>query len=68
MLSALAVFPEEASDPLGTDAIKWNRAFRGGNYIPFCGNVVVEKLECDNGEYIRVLSNQVPCMSVCSLG
>lgn len=61
------MFSTEASHPLETDAIKWNRAFRGGNYIPFCGNVVVEKLECDNRDYVRVLSNQIPCMPVCGL-
>jgi hypothetical protein len=60
VLTALGVFPKEAYIPLGTKAIQWNRAFRSGNLVPFCGNVIVEKLRCADGDYVRVLNNQVP--------
>jgi hypothetical protein len=60
VLTALAVFPPGAYDELGTDGIDWSRGFKGGNWVPFCGNVVVEKLECEEADYVRVLSNQMP--------
>jgi len=60
-MTALGLFSKKAHEPLGTKAIEWNRGFRGGNIIPFCGNLVIEKLNCSDGQnYIRVLNNQVP--------
>jgi acid phosphatase len=64
ILSALGLFPDRAYEPFGTDAIEWSRAFRGGNYVPFCANLIVEKLRCTDEEYVRVLNNQVPSISV----
>lgn len=60
VLTALGLFPDRAYEPLGAKAIDWYRAFRGGNHIPFCGNVVVEKLQCAHADYVRILNNQVP--------
>jgi hypothetical protein len=60
VISALGILPEAAYEPLRTDAIDWFRSFKAGDYVPFCGNLVVEKLQCQNGDYVRVLSNQVP--------
>jgi len=60
VLSALGVFPSSAYIPLGTNAIEWYRTFRGGNHVPFCGNIVVEKVHCPNGYYVRILNNQIP--------
>jgi hypothetical protein len=59
-MMALGLFPETAQKPLRTDAIKWSRTFRTGNHVPFCGNLIVEKLKCADAEYVRVLNNQVP--------
>jgi hypothetical protein len=60
VLTALGLFPNGAYKPLGAEAIEWNRAFRAGNHIPFCGNIIVEKLRCDHANYVRILNNQVP--------
>jgi hypothetical protein len=60
ILSALDVFPPGAYDDLGANGINWSREFKAGNWVPFCGNVVVEKLQCEDADYIRVLSNQMP--------
>ena len=68
VLTALGMFPKRAYEPLGTDAIEWSRAFRTGNHVPFCGNVIVEKLRCEKADYIRVLNNQVPSISVRFVG
>jgi hypothetical protein len=60
VMTALGLFPERAFKPLGTKSIEWNREFRGGNIIPFCGNLVVEKIKCSDGRYVRILNNQIP--------
>jgi hypothetical protein len=60
IMTALGLFPAAAYKPLGTDGIEWSRAFRGGNHVPFCANIVVEKLQCSDADYVRVLNNQVP--------
>ena len=60
VLTALGLFPGSAFTPLGTDAIDWYRSFRGGSHVPFCANLVVEKLRCKEADYVRVLNNQVP--------
>lgn len=63
-MTALGLFPERAFKSLGTKEIEWNRAFRGGNLVPFGGNLVIEKLNCSDGQaYVRVLNNQVPGIS-----
>lgn len=63
VLSALGVFPKSAYDELGTDGINWWRGFKGGDWVPFCANLVVEKLQCENADYVRILSNQIPGIS-----
>jgi acid phosphatase len=69
VLSALGVFPAGAEEPLGTSAIEWSRPFKAGNHVPFCANVIIEKLECGGGEYVRVLNNQVPIpLEGCGIG
>ena len=60
IMTALGLFSAAAYKPLGTDGIEWSRAFRGGNHVPFCANIVVEKLQCSEADYVRVLNNQVP--------
>jgi hypothetical protein len=60
VMTALGLFSAAAYKPLGTDGIGWSRAFRGGNHVPFCANIVVEKLQCSEAAYVRVLNNQVP--------
>jgi hypothetical protein len=60
VMTAMGLFPASAHKPLGTDGIEWSRSFRGGNHIPFCGNLVLEKLQCADADYVRVLNNQVP--------
>lgn len=62
VLTALGLFSESAFTPLRTDAVDWYRSFRGGNHVPFCANLVVEKLQCPEADYVRVLNNQVPRM------
>jgi len=64
VLSALAVFPPTAYNELGVDGIDWSRGFTGANWVPFCGNLVVEKLGCEDADYVRVLSNQIPGLSL----
>jgi len=63
VLSALALFPSTAYNELGVDGIVWSRGFKGADWVPFCGNLVVEKLQCEDAEYVRVLSNQIPGLS-----
>ena len=63
VLTALGLFPKSAYNPLGTDAIEWSRTFRGGNLIPFCANIAVEKIRCTDADYVRILNNQVPGIS-----
>jgi hypothetical protein len=60
VLTALGMFSKRAYRPLGANGIEWSRDFRAGNLVPFCGNVVVEKLRCSDGDYVRILNNQVP--------
>jgi hypothetical protein len=67
-VTALGLFSKRAFEPLETKNIEWNREFRGGNIIPFCGNLVIEKLNCSDGQnYVRVLNNQVPGISSLNL-
>lgn len=60
VLTALGLFPDRAYEPLGGNGIDWHRAFRTGNHVPFCGNLIVEKIRCHHADYVRVLNNQVP--------
>jgi len=60
VLTALGLFPDSTFTPFPTDGIDWYRSFRGGNLVPFCANLVVEKLRCTEFDYVRVLNNQVP--------
>jgi len=45
------------------DGIDWSRGFKGADWVPFCGNLVVEKLQCEDAQYVRVVSNQIPGLS-----
>lgn len=66
VLTALGLLPESAFTPLRTDTMDWYRSFRGGNHVPFCANLVVEKLRCPEDDYVRVLNNQVPSIRIFS--
>jgi len=69
VLTALGVFPPDSDVPLGTKAIEFSRPFHGGNHVPFCGNVIVEKLACEKADYVRVSNNQVPVpLEGCGVG
>ena len=60
VMTALGLFPDRAYKPLNAERIDWHRAFRCGNNVPFCGNIIVEKLHCHHADYVRILNNQVP--------
>jgi hypothetical protein len=57
VIPALGIFPAPNSDPLPWDKYDDKRAFWTTSIVPMGGHVVIERVECDDKTYARILVN-----------
>ena len=57
MVPALGIFPEPNKNPLPWDSYDADRAFWTTSIVPMAGHIVIERLECDEETYVRIVVN-----------